>query len=412
MITRRKVPRAARPGGCARGGLLSVMTPTTAAHPSPLAFSFMPSVLLLTALLHTVVPQPPAAIPADRIAPALQRLADSIVAARPRLPGLIIAVESRAHGRRWSVAAGMSDTARRVPLRPEQPVRIASNTKTYVAAAVLRLVEQGKLSLADPLATHLPPELDALLRGDGYRTDVITIEQVLSHRAGLHEHPAVPSYAARLRTAPQYRWTREEQLRWLVDSLAPVGPPGAQFRYSDSGYTLLGAIVERLTGMPLGPAVRRLVGFESLGLRHTWWETLEAAPPGIADRAHQYLSGFDSYAIDPSFDLYGGGGIAAPMSDVAQFLTALLDGRVLAQRLTLDTMLAPRSTEMAGYGLGIYGTVVRGVRGYGHSGFWGTSAVVFPEAGVTVAVAVTDQAEFRQITSFIGEVLRIFGAGS
>jgi D-alanyl-D-alanine carboxypeptidase len=170
--------------------------------------------------------------------------------------------------------------------------------------------------------------------------------------------------------------------------------------------------VERLTGMPLGPAVRRLVGFESLGLRHTWWETLEPAPSGIADRAHQYLGGFDAYDIDPSFDLYGGGGIAAPMSDVAHFLTALLDGRVLAQRRTLDTMLAPRSTEMAGYGLGIFGTVVRGVRGYGHSGFWGTSAMVFPDAGVTVAVAITDQAESRQITPVMSAVLRLFGAGN
>jgi D-alanyl-D-alanine carboxypeptidase len=129
-------------------------------------------------------------------------LADSLVQARPRLPGIVIAVESKAMGRAWSVAAGLSDTARRVPLVPQQPMRIASNTKTYVAAAVLRLVEQGRLSLKDPLSTHLPSSLDSLLRTDGYRTDSITIEQVLSHRAGFNEHPAVPSYVARLRTAP------------------------------------------------------------------------------------------------------------------------------------------------------------------------------------------------------------------
>ncbi|MCA2995658.1 MAG: serine hydrolase [Gemmatimonas sp.] len=77
--------------------------------------------------------------PAESIGPALQRIADSVVAARPRMPGIIIAMESKVYNRRWSVAAGMSDTARKVPLRPEQPVRIASNTKTYVAAALLRL---------------------------------------------------------------------------------------------------------------------------------------------------------------------------------------------------------------------------------------------------------------------------------
>jgi D-alanyl-D-alanine carboxypeptidase len=383
-----------------------------------------PALLLAAALLAPLAPSlaqsaapspaqsPPArAIPPDSVAPALQRLADSLVAARPRLPGLVIAVQSRTHARGWSVAAGLSDSARRVPLRPDQPVRIASNTKTYVAAALLRLVEQGRLSLGDPLSRHLPAPLNQLLRRDGYDTDAITIEQVLSHRAGFNEHPAVPSYVARLRTQPQYRWTREEQLQWLVDSLAPVGPPGTQFRYSDSGYTLLGAIIERYAGEPLGPAVRRLVGFDALGLRATWWETMEPAPTDAPPRAHQYLGGFDSFDIDPSFDLYGGGGIVAPMAEVAQFLAALLEGRVLAQRATLDTMRAPRSPELGGYGLGIAGTNVRGLRGYGHSGFWGTTAMVFPDAGVTIAIAVTEQSELRAANAIMGAVLELFGAG-
>ncbi len=378
----------------------------------------LPRALLLGTILHAAPSSPSASrvsgapvtslhqgIAADSVEAALQRLADSLVTARPRLPGLIIAVESKRHGRTWTVAAGVSDTVQKRPLRPDQPVRLASNTKTYVATAVLRLVEQGRLSLRDPLARHLPAALDSLLRRDGYATDVITIEQVLSHRAGFAEHPAVPSFLAKLRTQPRYHWTREEQVQWLVDSLAPVGPPGAQFRYSDTGYILLGAIVERYTGQPLGPAVRALVGFDRLGLRHTWWETMEPAPSGIADRAHQYLRGFDAYDIDPSFDLYGGGGIVATMSDLAHFLTALTDGRVLAQRATLDTMLAPRSTEMAGYGLGIFGTTARGLRGRGHSGFWGTSAMVFPEAGITIAVAVTEQAESRLLNVVMGEVL-------
>lgn len=366
---------------------------------------------LLVALLQVASPPPVVVPPADSIGPALQRLADSVIAARPRMPGLIIAVQSKVHGRTWAVAAGMSDTARKLPLRPEQPVRIASNTKTYVAAAVLRLVEQGRLTLADPLSKHLPPGVDSLLRRDGYDTDVITIEQVLSHRGGFNEHPAVPSYVARLRTNPRYRWTPHEQITWLVDSLAPVGPPGAQFRYSDSGYVLLGFIVERLTGIPLGPAVRTLAGFERLGLRHTWWEIMEPMPASTPDRAHQYLGGFDTFEIDPSFDLYGGGGIAAPMAEVAQFLTALLDGRVLAQRATLDNMLTPRSAELAGYGLGVYGANVRGLRGVGHGGFWGTTAMVFSEAGVTIAVSASDQAESRQNTAVMGAVLALFGAG-
>lgn len=366
--------------------------------------------LALATLLQAAQP-PVRALPVDSIQPTLQRLADSLVNARPRLPGILIAVESNALRQRWSSAAGYADTARKIALRADQPVRIASNTKTYVAAAVLRLVEQGQLSLADPLAQHLPASLDAMLRRDGYNTDVITIEHVLSHRAGFAEHPSVPSYVARLRTTPRYHWTREEQVQWLVDSLAPVGPPGAQFRYSDTGYILLGSIIERYTGKALGPAVRGLVGFEQIGLRHTWWETMESVPANSSDRAHQYLNGFDAYDINPSFDLYGGGGIVAPMSELAQFLTALLNGRVFGTPATLDTMLRARSSEMSGYGLGIFGTTARGVRGYGHSGFWGTTVMHFPDAGITVAVAVTDQSESRLMNTVMGAVLAMFGAG-
>lgn len=369
----------------------------------------MPTLVIL-ASLFALASQPSPRSAADSTQTRLQQLADSVVAARPRMPGIIIAVEQQSTGKRWSVAAGLADTARKIKLSPEQPVRLASNTKTYTAAALLRLVEMGRLSLSDPLAKHLPPSVDSLLRSDGYATDIITIEQVLSHRSGLNEHPAVRSYVAKLRTDPQHHWTPREQLQWLVDSLAPVGPPGAQFRYSDSGYVLLGMIVERYAGQPLGPAVRSLVRFDELGLRHTWWETLEPAPPGVPDRAHQYLGGLDAYGIDPSFDLYGGGGIVAPMADVARFLTALLGGQVFAKRETLETMNRPRSPEMNGYGMGLFGSTAGGQMGRGHSGFWGTTAMVFPEAGVTIAVAITDQGEFRQANAVMGAVLELLGA--
>ena len=100
-------------------------------------------------------------IPADSTAPRLQRLVDSVLVARPRLPGLMLFVKSGRIGKAWAVASGRSDTSRNLPLRPDQPIRIASNTKTYTAAAILRLMEQGKLRLSDPLAQHLPKELNA-----------------------------------------------------------------------------------------------------------------------------------------------------------------------------------------------------------------------------------------------------------
>jgi D-alanyl-D-alanine carboxypeptidase len=342
----------------------------------------------------------------DSIGPKLQRFADSMVAARPKLPGFLIYVRDGSSDRSWRIAAGWSDTARKVRLDPDQPLRIASNTKTYTSAAILRLMEQGKLALSDPLARHLPAHLNAMLVGDGYATDRITIEQVLSHRAGLDEHPSVPSYVTlALRTAPKKRWTREEQVRWLVDSLQPIGAPGEKFKYSDTGYILLGAIVERHTGKNLGAAVRDLLDFRKLGLVRTWFESLEPEPPGVRPRVHQYIGGIDAHDTDPSFDLYGGGGIAAPLEEMGRFLEALVSGRVFERAATLDTMLRVRSPALGGYGLGIYTTNPSGHRGFGHSGFWGTIGFYFPADRVTVAVAVTEQTEGGLIAGAVSAVM-------
>ena len=351
----------------------------------------------------------PAATDAIRV--KLQRLADSVVAARPQLPGLLIYAKSGATGRTWRIASGMADTARRTRLEADLPVRIASNTKSYTAAAILRLMEQGKIALSDPLSQHLSPELNALLVKDGYATDRITIEHVLSHRAGFAEHPEVPAYVTVVLSTPRKRWTREEQVRWMVDSLAPIGAPGERYKYSDTGYILLGDILERLTGKNIAAAVRELVGFERLGLTRTWWETLEPAPPRARDRVHQYIDGTDSYGIDPSFDLYGGGGITAPLEELGAFVEALVTGKVLERRETLDTMLAPRGTDRGGYGLGVYPLTTGGEKGYGHTGFWGTAAFHFPASKLTLAVAVTEQTQGEVITPTIAAAFRTIAGG-
>jgi D-alanyl-D-alanine carboxypeptidase len=351
----------------------------------------------------------PAATDAIRV--KLQRLADSIVAARPQLPGILIYARSGATGRTWRIASGMADTARRTRLEADLPVRIASNTKSYTAAAILRLMEQGKIALSDALSRHLSPELNALLVKDGYATDRITIEQVLSHRAGFAEHPEVPAYVTVVLSTPRKRWTREEQVRWMVDSLAPIGAPGERYKYSDTGYILLGDIIERRTGKNLAAAVRELVGFERLGLTRTWWETLEPAPPRARDRVHQYIDGTDSYGIDASFDLYGGGGITAPLEELGAFVEALVTGKVLERRETLDTMLAPRGTDRGGYGLGVYPLTTGGEKGYGHTGFWGTAAFHFPASKLTLAVAVTEQTQGEVITPTIAAAFRTIAGG-
>ena len=150
-----------------------------------------------------------------------------------------------------------------------------------------------------------------------------------------------------------------------------------------------------MTGRGLGEAVRELVGYERLGLQSTWWETLEPRPDGIPDRAHQFLGDLDTATFDPSFDLYGGGGIATTVGDMAVFYRALFTGGVYSESVTAETMLTAVDGSQtlpgggpAGYRMGIWVAELEGFETYVHTGFFGTLAAYVPELDLTVALTV------------------------
>jgi D-alanyl-D-alanine carboxypeptidase len=323
------------------------------------------------------------------------RLAATLAAnlrAHPAMPGESAAVE--APGLRVSAAVGYADPATRIPLTPQTPFRIASVTKTFVAAAVLRLVEQGVVRLDERIAPLVPPDTDTLLRSDGYRTGRITLHQLLDHSSGSFDYAASRDYDALNTADPGRHWTAAEQLRFAVEHGDPLAAPGREYHYADTNYVLLGEILERATGEPLATAVRREVGFERLGLDHTYWEELEPAPTGDAPRAHQFYDrAFDNIVLDHSADLYGGGGLVSTVGDVTTFFRALFDGRVFDHDTTLDAMLTvSRPGRHAGAALGIFATRIAGVRCYGHPGYWGTEAYACPALGMAFTIA-TNQAD-------------------
>src|SRR5690606_11875378 len=118
-------------------------------------------------------------------------------------------------------------------------------------------------------------------------------------------------------------WSRLKAIQSLVAWTDPVGAPGEKFSYSDTGYVLLGAIVEQVTGGTLAKAVRAELKLDSIA-PNTYWERFERQRG--AARAHQLYEGVDTYDWNPSVDLFGGGGLVAPTQDVAAFFDALLRG--------------------------------------------------------------------------------------
>ncbi len=269
----------------------------------------------------------------------LQSILDSEVQNNDAVRGAGLHADAPALGLFWEGAAGLADPGSGRPMTAETPVRIASNTKTFIAATVLRLAEEGMLDIDDPIADHLPQEYVAMLEGDGYDPEAMTIRHLLTHTSGLFDHSALDRYTEALMADPMHRWTRTEQLQSAVDWGDPHGAPGDFYTYCDTGYVLLGGVIEQASGQPMAVAVRELVGYEKLGLDSTWWETLEPQPTGVPDRARQFLGDFDTADFDPSFDLYGGGGIASTVGDLARFYRALFTGGVFADPATSGVML-------------------------------------------------------------------------
>lgn len=315
------------------------------------------------------------------LAADLQQILAEFLAENPAAPGVAAGVMAPRLGLEWQGAAGAVARGSQEPLTPAHTFRIASNTKVYVAAAVLRLVEDGHLRLDAPLGGLLPARLATLLNGDGYDLRAITLRQVLSHTAGLADHTD-GDYGERIVAAPQHAWTADAQVRRCVELFDPLGPPGGAYRYSDTGYVLLGAVVEQASGRSLAAAVRELLGFERLGLAATWWEQKEPAPAAAAPRAHQYFGDHDVTGWNASFDLFGGGGLIADVPDLARFLRALLAGEVLREETSLAAMTGGGTFA---YRLGLMAMDLDGWFALGHQGFWNTFVFHVPGLDVTVA---------------------------
>jgi len=351
----------------------------------------------------------------------LQSLIDTSVEETTEVHAVAFHVDAPGIDWVWDGAAGLADPTNGAVMTPQHPVRIASNTKSFVAAAILRLWEEGRVSLDDSISKYLPDDFVELLKSDGYSPDEIKIRHLLTHTSGLFDHSDSAKYTAAITADPMHRWTRAEQLRAAVEWGDRLGAPGEIYSYCDTGYVLLGEILEQAAGRPLAAAVRELVGFKQLDLRSTWWETLEERPVGVLDRAHQFLGNLDVTDFDPSYDLYGGGGLASTMRDLARFFRGLFTGGVFANPETADIMLTtiesvrPRpdadatALPVGSYRMGVCVEEVGGFTVYRHGGFWGTTAVFVSDLDLTIAATVNQNSGKQALEELVRQVIGLVG---
>ena len=341
----------------------------------------------------------------------LQHVLDSVFAANPASVGIMVHVESLKRGLLWSGASGYSAKDAKEKLEPDQPALIASNTKTFVSATILRLVEQKKLSVEQPIHYLISERTSALFQEGGYNVDSIAVKHLLSHTSGIRDF-ADDAYTDFINNNKTHRWMRDEQLELAVKAGPPLGRAGFTFSYADVNYLLLTEVIEHITQKPFYMAMRELLGYQQLGLTTAWMPTLEEKPANAKPLVHQYWGelGWDSYDIDVSTDLYGGGGIACSTHDLALFAYQLLNYNIVKDTATLNLIYTEVPTQdptPSYYFFGLAEYNFKGHIGYGHEGFWGTIVVYFPEFETSVGVFVLERDENGLMKVMVDEIVKI-----
>lgn len=316
----------------------------------------------------------------------------------------LLRVELPEQGYVWRGAAGGisrgGDAA-----HPDTPFRIASITKTFTAAVIVQLAAEGRLGFDDLMADHLPPDhLDLVPRlhtfeGTSYGAS-ITVRQLLTHSSGLFDYAQSEGFIGEIITDPSAVWTPRRMLEgsivWGQPHFAP--DTGYGYAYSDTGYVLLGLIIEHLDGRPLHESYRARL-LEPLGLQGTYLEGFE--PHRGPALAHTHEGVHDTSIIHGSAD-WAGGGLVSTLDDLATFAQALVDGRVVARPL-LDEMLrydfrvldpARHSAGFLGYGFGVEARDSDGFLLRGHRGHWGAWMHVDPLSRLTITGTI-NQADRR-----------------
>ncbi|MFA6313575.1 MAG: serine hydrolase domain-containing protein [Sterolibacterium sp.] len=253
--------------------------------------------------------------------------------------------------------------------------RTASVTKTFTAAVVLLLAEEGALAIDDAVAAYLPSgicERIHILDGISYGPR-ISIAQLLGHRSGLFDYATDPRFAARIAGAPSKLWSPLDLLNEALEDRLPYFRPGEGLAYSDTGYVLLGMIIEGVTGATLAAAYKKYLT-DPLALKHTYLEGKEA--PVDWPVSHAFAGAVDTFGLDPSFDTFGGGGLVSTAADLDSFITRLLSGAVFARDATLGAMMAgtdaaPGSgTRKTRSAAGLSAFSIAEQRFWGHLGHW------------------------------------------
>lgn len=281
-------------------------------------------------------------------------------------------------------AYGMANLEQQIALQPDMAMRIGSITKQFTAAAIMLLAEQGKLSLTDDITRYLP----------GYATHgaTITIEHLLTHTSGTKNYTALPQFAsiarAEMTVAQMLQLIQKEPLEFR---------PGDRFVYSNSGYFLLGAIIEQVSGISYASFMEKNI-FAPLQLRHTFYDSNVRVIPSRVDGYSKTRQGFDNAAFLSLSIPFAAGALRSSVDDLAHWNAAIVAGKLLRpeswKRMMSSSLLS--NGKPTGYGYGWFVRKIQGRDALEHggdiNGFSGDT-MRFPAEGYYIAILVNSDTQ-------------------
>ncbi|SCY00116.1 D-alanyl-D-alanine carboxypeptidase [Nonlabens sp. Hel1_33_55] len=325
-------------------------------------------------------------INAQNIEKRFETIIDSIYNLNRDGIGFIVHIEAPDRENSWSYAVGHKAKNSTEALDKNQPVLTASNTKTYVSAAILKLIEKGDFTLDDSIEKLITKKAKKALKFNGYGVDQITVRNLLSHTSGITDY-VDDSYFNFVDNNPDYNWTKSKQIKLAMKKTNDSTQLG-KHSYGDINYLLLADIIEKASNKSFYTAIRENLNLEENGLDATWFQGLEKLPKGILDFPTQYTDMFsnNSTNINPSWDLFGGGGLASTAKDLAVFFQLLYNGNIIKDKSLLSEMTT-QVDKSNNYCLGVFNIPsFFGTNVFYHGGFWGTDVVYIPELNTSIAI--------------------------
>jgi CubicO group peptidase (beta-lactamase class C family) len=259
-----------------------------------------------------------------------------------------------------------------IPNTPSTKFRLGSVTKQFTAASILLLAEQGKLALEDPVKKHWPDAPAAW--------DAITIQHLLNHTSGIPNFTNYPEYMQEWKFHPS---PPDKSLAHVVDKPLDFAP-GARMNYSNSGYVLLGLIVERASGLSYADFARDNI-FKPLGMNDSGYDVSSAILP---QRAAGYSPGGGGMINTAYVDMtipHGAGALYSTTEDLLRWTQGLFGGRLLSAA-SLEKMTTPAQNN---YAFGLVVTETGGRKMIQHNGGiegFNTELRYYPDSKITVAV--------------------------